>query len=77
MTATVLPFPHYRRLPYVNRQITRALELDASASAENAALVVQRDDGQFGIGVGEDAPGPFPTRQFAEAVASRQCTAHG
>jgi hypothetical protein len=29
--------------------------------------IVQRDDGQFEIGV--DGLGPFPTRTFAEAVA--------
>jgi hypothetical protein len=34
--------------------------------------VVQRDDGLFGLGWHEDAPGPFPTMQFAAAVAARQ-----
>jgi hypothetical protein len=32
-------------------------------------LIVQRDDGRFQIGLRCDAPGPFETRAFAEAVA--------
>jgi hypothetical protein len=34
------------------------------------AQVVERDDGLFEIGV--DGDGPFPTRIFAEAVASKR-----
>jgi hypothetical protein len=33
-------------------------------------LIVERDDGLFDLGLGENAPGPFPTRHFAEAVAN-------
>ena len=36
-----------------------------------AALIVQRDDGRYQIGIPDDAPGPFESRQFAEAVAIR------
>jgi hypothetical protein len=35
-------------------------------------IVVERDDGFFQIGVGDDAPGPFESRAFAEAVANDQ-----
>ena len=31
-----------------------------------------RDDGQFQLGHGETAPGPFPSRQFAETVAIKE-----
>ena len=31
--------------------------------------IVERDDGQFQIGLGDNAPGPFPSRKFAEMVA--------
>jgi hypothetical protein len=34
------------------------------------ALIVQRDDGAFQVGLDFDAAGPFPTRSFAVAVAS-------
>jgi hypothetical protein len=34
-------------------------------------LVVQRDDGRFAIGWGDDAPGPLKSRAFAAAVAAR------
>lgn len=34
-----------------------------------AADLVERDDGQFQIGIGDDAPA-FPTRLFAVAVAA-------
>ncbi len=33
--------------------------------------VYQRDDGLFEIGLGTEPPGPFESRQFAEAVAER------
>jgi hypothetical protein len=33
--------------------------------------IVQRDDGAWSIGWEEDAPGPFSSRQFAEAVAQQ------
>jgi hypothetical protein len=32
--------------------------------------IVQRDDGQYQIGLHDDAPGPFQTRNFAQSVAS-------
>jgi hypothetical protein len=31
--------------------------------------IIQRDDGMWSIGLGDDAPGPFETRRHAEAVA--------
>jgi hypothetical protein len=34
-------------------------------------LVFERDDGLFQIGLGDDAPGPFESRRFAQAVAAR------
>ena len=34
-------------------------------------VIAQRDDGQFQIGISDDAPGPFPSRRFACAVAQR------
>jgi hypothetical protein len=34
-------------------------------------LIVERDDGLFEIGFGDNAAGPFETRTFAAAVASR------
>jgi hypothetical protein len=34
-------------------------------------LIVQGDDGKFAIGLADDAPGPFPSRRFAESVAAR------
>jgi hypothetical protein len=33
------------------------------------AQVFQRDDGLWSIGITDDAPGPFESRAFAEAVA--------
>jgi hypothetical protein len=33
------------------------------------AIVVERDDGLFQIGLCDDAHGPFPDRAFAQAVA--------
>jgi hypothetical protein len=35
------------------------------------ADICQRDDGGFGIGWHDDAPGPFETRDFATAVACK------
>jgi hypothetical protein len=34
--------------------------------------VVQRDDGRYQIGIADDAPGPFETREFARAVVDQQ-----
>jgi hypothetical protein len=34
--------------------------------------ICQRDDGRWAIGFHDDAPGPFPTRNFAHAVWLRQ-----
>jgi len=34
--------------------------------------IVQRDDGQYQLGIHDDAPGPFETRAFALAVATSQ-----
>jgi hypothetical protein len=33
--------------------------------------VVERDDGQFEIRLIDDAPGPFPSRGFAQAIADK------
>jgi hypothetical protein len=33
-------------------------------------LLVQLDDGGYQIGLHDDAPGPFPSRAFAQAVAT-------
>ena len=33
--------------------------------------IYQRDDGLFAIGLVDDAPGPFETREFALSVAGR------
>jgi hypothetical protein len=33
--------------------------------------IVQRDDGMWSIGWHDDAPGPFESRRFAEAVGAR------
>jgi hypothetical protein len=35
-------------------------------------LIVERDDGGYQIGLHDDAPGPFPNRQFAQAVAEQR-----
>jgi hypothetical protein len=32
--------------------------------------VIERDDGKFAIGLADDSPGPFESRQFAAAVAT-------
>jgi hypothetical protein len=32
-------------------------------------LIVQREDGRWAIGLADDAPGPFESRRFAEAVS--------
>jgi hypothetical protein len=34
--------------------------------------IVQRDDGFFQLGIGDDAPGPFETYTFASAVAAHR-----
>lgn len=34
--------------------------------------IVQRDDGAWSIGLAADAAGPFPSRQFAEAVVASE-----
>jgi len=31
-------------------------------------LIIERDDGRYQLGIADDAPGPFETRQFAQAV---------
>lgn len=37
------------------------------SARKNRALIIQRDDGMFQIGVGDGALSPFETRSFAEA----------
>lgn len=59
---TVVPF----------KRITSRDPVDASSLNPPARDVVQRDDGLWSLGIGEDAPGPFETRSFAEAVAVRR-----
>jgi hypothetical protein len=34
-------------------------------------LIIERDDGRYQIGLHDDAPGPFESREFAEAVAAQ------
>jgi hypothetical protein len=34
--------------------------------------IVQRDDGFYEIGIGDNPPGPFETYTFASAVAARE-----
>ena len=36
------------------------------------ALVHQRDDGRYQVGLADDAAGPFDTRAFAEAIAAHE-----
>jgi len=38
-----------------------------------SSAIFQRDDGQVHIGLGADAPDPFPRRRFAETVARHAC----
>jgi hypothetical protein len=35
-------------------------------------LICQRDDGMFALGWHDDAPGPFASRQHAEAASARE-----
>jgi hypothetical protein len=35
-------------------------------------LIVEREDGLFQVGWHDDAPGPFETMQFAQAVAAER-----
>jgi hypothetical protein len=44
----------------------------AHRDLQNIFAVVQRDDGTFSIGLADDAPGPFPTRRFAEQIAFQE-----
>jgi hypothetical protein len=54
-------FPRPRKVP----------ERAVAVSAEPADIV-QRDDGMFALGWHDDADGPFPSRNFAEAVRLRR-----
>jgi hypothetical protein len=42
-----------------------------AAPKPSLGTVIERDDGLFAIGWGDDAPGPFESRQFAAAVAAK------
>jgi hypothetical protein len=42
----------------------------AQFSCFDGRLVFERDDGLWSIGLGDDAPGPFASRAFAQSVAS-------
>jgi hypothetical protein len=44
--------------------------IDVSRCLSHAIVsIFERDDGKFSIGLADDAPGPFESRRFAEAVA--------
>jgi hypothetical protein len=43
-----------------------------ASAGEIHFIVVQRDDGLWSIGLGDDCFGPFETPQFAMAVAARR-----
>ena len=43
-----------------------------STHIANHFAVCQRDDGMWSLGFHDDAPGPFPSRNFAESVRLRQ-----
>jgi hypothetical protein len=34
-------------------------------------IIQREEDGQYQVGSGDDADGPFPSRHFAEAVAHK------
>ncbi len=42
-----------------------------AVSYTSPPIIVQRDDGLFQLGVGDNAIGPFESRAFASAVAAR------
>jgi hypothetical protein len=39
--------------------------------------IVQRDDGAYALGWHDDAPGPFESRAFAQAVAAQRSRRSG
>jgi len=41
-----------------------------ATAGRGGQIICERDDGLFQIGLGDDAPGPFPSRQFALSVTS-------
>jgi len=54
---------------------SRAVRLSSTITALVPAtplIIVEREDGMFAIGWHDDAPGPFPSRLFAMAVAAGQ-----
>jgi hypothetical protein len=53
----------------VKRDSIRPLEPQTRQLPLQERLVVQRDDGLWSIGWHDDAPGPFGSRRFAEAVS--------
>jgi prophage regulatory protein len=62
------------RYAYVEGEIDAYIEqkiADRDAKLPAEAKVIQRDDGRYQVGAADDAPGPFETRQFAEAVAAK------
>jgi hypothetical protein len=68
----------FRRLRIVNRHSDKSRKNPAlrtnsfpDLSEPVSLLIRERDDGQYQIGFGDAAPGPFPTRAFAENVANR------
>jgi hypothetical protein len=57
-------------LKFVDTVSNLAVQM-AAHRAHGPAQVIQRDGGRYQIGITDDAPGPFETRAFAEAVAFR------
>jgi prophage regulatory protein len=59
---------------YVEEEIDQYVaQKIAERDAAVAALpeIVQRDDGDYQVGLADDAAGPFESRAFAEAVARK------
>ena len=62
--------PSANNINGLNCQTSLNAHIDAQrVSPALSNPIIQRDDGKYQIGTGCDAPGPFPTRSFAEAVA--------
>jgi hypothetical protein len=55
--------------------MTMAVEQESEAMVQPTVAdlhVVQRDDGKYQLGIHDDAPGPFESRAFAQAVVDQQ-----
>jgi hypothetical protein len=68
--------PTEARKPNKNRQIPGFVGTKSRTKSRTdpgvPLLIIERDDGRYQIGLHDDAPGPFPSRRFAEAVAIRE-----